>query len=258
MARLVRDNSRVKIVFIANPNNPTGTYCSVDEVRSFLEEVQGIRDGSVLVALDSAYLEYVTAKDLPDPMELQREFSNVLVMRTFSKIYGLAGLRAGYGISSPEIIATMEKVRKPFNMNALALAAAQAALADTGFVARSRKLNEQGRKFWYAALERLHIPYWPTQGNFVLVDTGRGLGKSGGEVFHECLRQGVIFRPVTNYGLSDALRISFGTMEENRIALRALESVVSAKGLERERPTLSPKKAAKRKPVVRRKQASRK
>ena len=233
MARLVRDNSRVKIAFVANPNNPTGTYCPVDEVRAFLREVRDVRDGSVLVALDSAYWEYVTAKDLPDPMELVREFPNVMVMRTFSKIYGLAGLRAGYGIASREIIATMEKVRKPFNMNSLALAAAHGALSDTAFVARSRRLNEQGRKFWHKELTRLGIPFWPTQGNFVLVDTGRGLGKPGGEVFQECLRQGVIFRPVTNYGLSDALRISFGTMEENRIAVRALERVVGARGVER-------------------------
>jgi histidinol-phosphate aminotransferase len=235
MARLVRDHDRVRIVFVANPNNPTGTYCPVDEVRAFLREVRSVRDGSVLVALDSAYWEYVTARDLPDPMELQREFPNVLVMRTFSKIYGLAGLRAGYGIASREIIATLEKVRKPFNLNSLALVAAQAALSDTAFVARSRKLNEQGRRYWEKELKRLGLPFWPSQGNFVLVDTGRGLGKSGGEVFQECLRHGVIFRPVTNYGLLHALRISFGTMEENRVAVRTLEKVVSAKGLERGR-----------------------
>jgi histidinol-phosphate aminotransferase len=246
MAKLVRDNARVKIVFVANPNNPTGTYCNIHEMRSFLREVQAVRDGSVLVALDSAYWEYVTAKDLPDPMELQREFPNVLVMRTFSKVYGLAGLRAGYGIASREIISTLEKVRKPFNMNSMALTAAQAALSDTAFVARSRKLNEQGKKFWYSALDRLGIPYWLTQGNFVLVDTAKGLGKSGGEVYQECLRQGVIFRPVTNYGLLGALRISFGTMEENRLALRALEKVASVavqKGIERKSV---PKKAAKK------------
>jgi histidinol-phosphate aminotransferase len=228
MARLARDDKRVKIVFVANPNNPTGTYCTVSEVREFLREVFAIRDGSVLVALDSAYWEYVTAHDLPDPMELAREFPNVLVMRTFSKVYGLAGLRVGYGIASREIIAMMEKVRKPFNLNALALCAAEAALDDSAFVARSRKLCDQGRKFWERELKRLGIPFWPSQGNFVLVDTGRGLGKSGGEVFQECLRQGVIFRPVANYGLLHALRISFGTLDENRIALKALEKVSSA------------------------------
>jgi histidinol-phosphate aminotransferase len=236
MAKLARDDKRVKIVFIANPNNPTGTYCRVNEMREFLREMQSVRDGSVLVALDSAYWEYVTAKDLPDPMELMREFPNVLVMRTFSKIYGLAGLRVGYGIASRDIIATLEKVRKPFNLNALALAAAQAALTDSAFVSRSRKLNDQGRKFWEKELKRLGLPFWPSQGNFVLVDTGRGLGKSGGEVFQECLRLGVIFRPVTNYGLLHALRISFGTTEENRLALKALEKVVSVKGMERTTP----------------------
>ena len=141
----------------------------------------------------------------------------------------------------------MEKVRKPFNMNAMALAAAHAALSDTAFVARSRKLNAEGKKFWEKELTRLGIPFWPSQGNFLLVDTERGFGKSGGEVFQECLRQGVIFRPVTNYGLLHALRISFGTAEENRIALRALENVVSAKGVDRKRP--APRKAAAKKPA---------
>lgn len=236
MAKLAREDKRVKIVFVANPNNPTGTYCPSTEMREFLREMQDVRDGSVLIALDSAYWEYVTAKDLPDPMELVREFPNVLVMRTFSKIYGLAGLRIGYGVASRDIVATMEKVRKPFNLNALALAAAHAALGDNAFVARSRKLNEQGKKFWERELKRLGLPFWPSQGNFVLVDTGRGLGKSGGEVFQECLRLGVIFRPVTNYGLLHALRISFGTEQENKLALKALEKVVSAKGVNRALP----------------------
>lgn len=246
MAHLARADERVKIVFIANPNNPTGTYCRTDELREFLRQMQNVRDGSVLVALDSAYWEYVTAKDLPDPMELMREFPNVLVMRTFSKIYGLAGLRIGYGAASRDIVATMEKVRKPFNLNALALVAAQAALGDTGFVSRSRKLNSLGRKFWERELKRLGLPFWPSQGNFVLVDTGRGFGKSGGEVFQECLRLGVIFRPVTNYGLLHALRISFGTVEENRMALKALERVVSAKGIERIPAAKAPGKSIKR------------
>lgn len=225
MVRLARENPRVRAVFVANPNNPTGTYNTVAEVRELLREVAAIRDGSVLVVLDSAYWEFVTARDLPDSLELQREYPNVVVLRTFSKIYGLAGLRVGYGVTSREVAAMMEKVRKPFNMNSVALAAAEAALSDRAFVERSRRVCRQGKKFWETALEKQRIPYWPSQGNFTLIDTERAFGKSGVAVFQECLRQGVIFRPVPNYGLPGALRISYGTLEENRIGLRALRGV---------------------------------
>lgn len=225
MAKLVRDNARVKLVFFANPNNPTGTYVSEREVREFLKDVQSVRDGSVLVVLDSAYWEYVTAKDLPDPMKLQAEFPNVVVMRTFSKIYGLAGVRAGYGVGLPDVVATLNRVRKPFNLNTMALTAALASLSDKAFVTRARKLNAQGMKFWEKELKKLGIPFWPSQGNFLLVDVGQGLGLTGPEVQELCLRQGVIFRPVSNYGLAHALRISIGKPEENRLAARALAQV---------------------------------
>jgi histidinol-phosphate aminotransferase len=230
IARLARDYDRVRLAFVANPNNPTGTHASGDELRSFLREMSRIRGGSVLVALDYAYWEYVTARDLPDPMALAREFPNVIVLRTFSKIHGLAGLRAGYGVAHPEVISMIEKVRQPFNLNSLALSAAEAALGDRAFVARARKLNQQGLKFWEATLTRLGIPYWPSQGNFILCDVSRGLGKRGGDVYLSCLKKGVIFRPVANYGLMNALRISMGTMEENRIAARALATELPGAG----------------------------
>jgi histidinol-phosphate aminotransferase len=230
MAELVRKNQRAKIVFIPNPNNPTGTYVDGAALRSFLKEVASIRDGSVLVVLDYAYWEYVSAKDLPEAFGLMRDFPNVVVLRTFSKVYGLAGLRVGFGAGSPEIISTLEKVRQPFNMNSMGLIGAQAALSDTAFVARSRKLNEQGKKFWEKELKRLSIPFWPTQGNFVLTDVGRGMGRPGAEVYQECLKLGVIFRPVANYGLLNALRISIGTDAENRLAAKALEAVQRRRG----------------------------
>jgi histidinol-phosphate aminotransferase len=222
MATRVRGNERVKMVFLANPNNPTGTYNTTVEVRAFLREMSGIRDGSVMVVLDYAYWEYVTAKDLPDPMVLMKEYPNMTVMRTFSKVYGLAGLRIGYGISAPEIISTMEKIRQPFNLNAPALAAAVEALKDQAFVRKSRKVNEDGMKFWAKSLEKMGIPYWPSQGNFLLIDASAGLGKRGADVYEACLRRGVIFRPVANYGLMHALRISIGTRAENETAVRAL------------------------------------
>ncbi len=228
MASIVRNNPRVKMVFLANPNNPTGTYNTTAEVRSFLKEMAKIRDGSVMVVLDYAYWEYVTAKDLPDPIQLMREYPNMTVLRTFSKIYGLAGLRVGYGIAPREIIQNVEKIRQPFNLNSPALAAAVESLRDVAFVRRARKVNEDGMRMWKKALEKMAIPYWPSQGNFLLIDTSAGLGKRGGDVYENCLRRGVIFRPVSNYGLMHALRISIGTRAENQIAIRALAEELPA------------------------------
>lgn len=224
--KLTRENPRVRMVFIANPNNPTGTYVTKAELESFLSSLAQIRGGSVLAVLDYAYWEYVTAHDLPEPLALQKQFPNVVVLRTFSKVYGLAGLRLGYGVAAPELIASMEKVRQPFNLNSLALVAGVAALGDRSFVERARKLNTQSRKFWEDSLKALKIPFWKSQGNFLLADVERGTGMMGFEVYEACLRKGVIFRPVTNYGLAHALRISFGTLEENRIALKALKAVL--------------------------------
>ena len=224
MARLSRDDRRVRLVFLANPNNPTGTYNTLAELRGFLRDLAPVRGGSVLVALDYAYWEYVTADDLPDPMRLLREFPNVVVLRTFSKVHGLAGLRVGYGVSRPAIIASLEKVRQTFNVNALALAAAEAALADRAFVERSVKANSEGMKVWERGLARLSIPYWKSQGNFLLIDARRGLGRSGVDVHRACLKRGVLYRPVAGYGLPDALRVSIGTRKENLLALKALEA----------------------------------
>ncbi len=222
IARLVRENSRARIVFIPNPNNPTGTYVTTAELQEFLKEISRIRNGSTLVALDYAYWEYVTAKDLPDPMELFRSFPNVVVLRTFSKIYGLAGLRVGYGVARPGIVAMMEKIRQPFNLNSMALAAAEAALSDRAFVTKSRRANSQGMKFWEKTRSGLGIPFWPSQGNFILIDAWAVYGRSGGELYQACLRRGAIFRPVANYGLPHALRISIGTEAENRFAAKVL------------------------------------
>jgi histidinol-phosphate aminotransferase len=183
----------------------------------------------VLVALDYAYWEYVTAADLPDPMALMREFGNVVVLRTFSKIYGLAGLRVGYAVSSPDIVSTLEKVRQPFNINSMALVAAEAALGDRVFIRRSRGANQQGMRFWEKGLTKIGIPFWKSQGNFILADVEKGLGMKGPEVYTACLKTGVILRPVANYGLANAIRISVGTSEENQVALTALGSLAKGK-----------------------------
>jgi histidinol-phosphate aminotransferase len=228
MVATVRANENVKIVFLANPNNPTGTYNTASEMHAFLKEMSKIRGGSVLIVLDYAYWEYVTAKDLPDPYLLMKEYPNTVVLRTFSKIHGLAGLRVGYGVAPREIIGTVEKVRQPFNLNSPALAGAVEALKDVAHQRRSKKANIEGMKTWTKALDRMGIPYWPSQGNFLLIDCTKGLGKRGGDVYETCLRRGVIFRPVSNYGLMHALRISIGTKTENAIAIRALAEELPA------------------------------
>jgi histidinol-phosphate aminotransferase len=152
----------------------------------------------------------------------------VVVLRTFSKIFGLAGFRVGYAVAHPSILAPLEKIRMPFNVSALSLVAAEAALDDKAFVARARKLNSSGMRFWQTGLKKLGIPYWPSQGNFLLIHTQEGLGLSGPEVFQACLRLGVILRPVANYGMPHALRVSVGTEKENRKALAAIATLVRA------------------------------
>jgi len=234
IAELVRKNERARIVFIANPNNPTGTYLKLPELKKLFKALSSIRGGSVLLVLDYAYWEYVTASDLPDPLSLLKEYPNSIVLRTFSKIYGLAGLRLGYGIASPEIISNMEKVRQPFNINSLALIGGEAALADRSFVKKAWKANQQGMKFWEKQLTRISVPFWESQGNFILADVQKGMGMTGPEVYQACLKKGVIFRPVSNYGLHHALRISIGTSEENEKAAEVL-SRCSEKALKRKK-----------------------
>ncbi len=215
---LARKNENVRIVFLANPNNPTGAYLTEAELKRLFYELSQIRGGSILLVLDYAYWEYVIAPDLPDPIAFLKDYPHLVVLRTFSKIYGLAGLRVGYGIASPDLIAFLEKVRQPFNVNSLGLIAAEAALSDRAFVKKSLQLNLKGMQFWEKQLKRMSIPFWKSQGNFILANVREGLGKTGAQVYQDSLRKGVIFRPVANYGLAHALRISLGTVEENKKA----------------------------------------
>jgi histidinol-phosphate aminotransferase len=221
MLDLIRKNPRVKIVALPNPNNPTGTYVTESELVPFLSEVEKIRNGSVHVILDYAYWDYVTAKDLPDPVVLYRKFSNVSVLKTFSKIYGLGGLRVGYGIMRPDLAKYVQKVRMPFNVSSIGLVGAQAALSDKAFIKKSVAVNKAGLKKMMKFFDSEKIPYLPSQGNFLLINTRQGFGMSGPEVFEACLRLGVIFRPVANYGMPDWLRVTIGTESQNRIAARA-------------------------------------
>ncbi|MCM0605429.1 MAG: histidinol-phosphate transaminase [Xanthomonadaceae bacterium] len=230
MLNAIKSHERVKFVFVPNPNNPTGTWVTKEELDHFMSEVAKVRGGSVIVVLDYAYWEYVTDPKIPEPNQYLKKYPNVVVLRTFSKVYGIAGLRVGYAIAHPDLLGPVQKVRQPFNVNAPALAAATEALKDRAFVKKSAMINRMGMKQWVKALGALKIPFLPSQGNFILVNVNKGMGMWGNEVFQECLKKGVILRPVTNYGLPEFLRISIGTPAENKTAIEALKSINASQG----------------------------
>ena len=211
MARAVRDDTRV--VFVANPNNPTGTFVSADALIAFIQSISP----NVLVVVDEAYTEYLPAAHKFDTTTWLKQFPNLIITRTLSKAYGLAGLRVGYAFAHPEVADLMNRVRQPFNVNSLALAAAAAALNDDTFLAKSAEVNRQGLLQLAAGFERLGLKYIPSYGNFICVDVG-----DGAAIFQFLLRQGVIVRPVAGYGMPRHLRISVGLTEQNTRCLDAL------------------------------------
>lgn len=225
IAQALRENSEIKIVYLANPNNPTGTAFMREEWQEFLRAIASMGRKDFVILYDAAYEEYAVSSDLPKPLDDLREVPQLIISRTFSKIYGLAGLRVGYGIGNPAYIAATQKVRQPFNVNSLAMVAAQAALKDRAFVEKSKKLNRQGLLTWTKKLKQLGIPYFSSFANFILIDVQSGLGLSGQETFLKLIRTGIITRPVNNYGLPGALRISVGSDVENRLALKELEKI---------------------------------
>ncbi|MEM7283513.1 MAG: histidinol-phosphate transaminase [Pseudomonadota bacterium] len=208
-----------KIVFIANPNNPTGTWVSGQALREFLEGVPG----DVLVVIDQAYVEYATAPDYVDVATWVKEFPNLVVTHTFSKIHGLAALRSGYSISRPDVADYLNRVRQPFNVNTLAQAASLAALDDEEHVERSRAVNAEGIAMLSELCDEMGLSYAPSMCNFLLVD----FGKPAQPVFDELLKLGVIVRPVDNYGLPNHLRISTGTLKQNQVLIEALRRILS-------------------------------
>lgn len=220
-ALLALINDRTRLVFIANPNNPTGTWLNTAELEAFLAAVPE----QVIVVVDEAYGEYVDAEaDCPNALRWLGRFPNLIVTRTFSKAYGLAGLRVGYAVSSPPVADLLNRVRQPFNVNSLALVAAVAALDDVGHLERSKALNRAGMQQLQEACRRLGLNWLPSVGNFLCVDVGR----PGREVFLELLKRGVIARPVDNYGLPQYLRITIGTEAENHRLIDALADVLRA------------------------------
>jgi histidinol-phosphate aminotransferase len=225
MLKLIEENPRVKMVALPNPNNPTGTYSPDQELIPFLEAVEKIRDGSVHVILDYAYWEYITAKDLSNPILFLKRFSNVSVLKTFSKIYGLGGLRVGYGVMRESLAKYVQKVRMPFNVSSIGLIGAEAALSDKAFVKRSIKVNKDGMKMVKKAYDKLGIRYLPSQGNFFLINAKEAFGLQGLEVFELCLRKGLILRPVANYGLPEWIRVTIGTDTQNKFMLKVLTEI---------------------------------
>ena len=209
---------RTRLVFIANPNNPTGTWVSRDELVAFLDAIPR----RVVVVLDEAYFEYVEEPSYPDGIALLARYPNLAVTRTFSKIHGLAGLRVGYAVTTAEIAEYLNRVRQPFNVNSVALAAAEAALEDEAHVERSRALNREGMRQLVEGLAALGLDHIPSVGNFVTFDVGR----PAGEVYEALLRRGVIVRPVANYGMPRHLRVTIGLPEENARFLAALREVI--------------------------------
>ncbi|MGQ9609242.1 MAG: histidinol-phosphate transaminase [bacterium] len=217
MADAITD--KTKVIFIANPNNPTGTMVTSEQVEQFMKRVPD----DVVVVFDEAYYEYVTRSDYPQTLKYIQDGRTVITLRTFSKIYGLAGLRVGYGITRPDIVEVLNKVRQPFNVSMVAQAAARASLKDKEHVAKSIKINSEGKEFLYKELEKMGLDYVPTEANFILIHVGR----SGTEVMSKMLKKGVIVRPVGGYELPNSIRVTIGTPQQNQKFISALKEVIS-------------------------------
>lgn len=217
MAAAITDNTRM--VFIANPNNPTGTFLTSKAIEAFLEKVPQ----HVIVVLDEAYYEYVPAHERAPSVEWIDRFPNLVVSRTFSKAYGLAGLRAGYAISHPSVADLMNRIRQPFNMNQLALTAALAALLDEKFLADSIEVNKEGMRQLTEFCDAKGLDYIPSHGNFLTIE----VGPEAGEYYQKLLEAGVIVRPVAGYELPNHLRVSIGLADENAAFCDALEQILT-------------------------------
>jgi len=218
MASQCDDDTR--IVFVANPNNPTGTYNTEKDLRAFLRAVPE----HVLVVLDEAYVEYCDAGDTIDGLKLRDERENLVLLRTFSKAYGMAGARVGYGVAPRYVVDLVNRIREPFNVNTLAQVGATDALGDAAFISKSVYMNRLVKRDLCDALDSLGIGYVPSQGNFILIDAPHG----GIRTYDALLHRGVIVRPLAPYGLNKHLRVSLGTVDENKRLIEALEYVYDA------------------------------
>lgn len=223
MARSFHDHAtqeKIRLIFIANPNNPTGTYVTDAEVKKFMASV-GNRD-DVLIVFDEAYFEFVRANDYPRALDLVKEFSNVVVLRTMSKVFGIAGLRIGALVARPDVVDLVNRVRNPFNVNTLAQVATAAAIDDSEYLQRVQQTNWQGLDYYYSALKNLGVDHWPSEANFILIDTHR----AANDIFEAMLKRGVIVRPVKIKDPATHIRLSVGLQRENEAAISALKDVL--------------------------------
>jgi len=209
-------SEKTKLIFIANPNNPTGTYLPINELEAFISQVSD----QTLIVLDEAYVEY--GEQDVDSISLLKDYPNLIITRTFSKAYGLAGLRVGYALSHPEVADILNRIRQPFNVNSLALAAAKVALADDDYISKTKQHNDAGMNQLVSGLAALGLTAIPSKGNFITVDVKR----NGEAIFSDLLLLGVIVRPVSNYGLPQHIRISIGLENENQRFLDALGQIL--------------------------------
>lgn len=209
---------RTRMIFIANPNNPTGTFLTASELYEFLQQVPA----NVLVVLDEAYYEYVDEAERAPSIQWIAEFPNLVVCRTFSKAYGLAGLRAGYAVTQADVADYMNRVRQPFNMNSLSLKAAEVALDDVEYLAESIRLNQLGMAQLVEFCESKGLPYIPSHGNFLTIEVGDNAAK----IYQQLLQAGVIVRPVAGYELPRHLRVSIGLKHENQAFIDAMSALL--------------------------------
>ncbi|MDF2514279.1 MAG: hisC1 [Herbinix sp.] len=214
---------RTKIVWLCNPNNPTGTIVTEQELRHFLMDLPS----NILLVLDEAYVDYVAETGYPNSIGLLREYDNVILLRTFSKAYGLASLRIGYGIANKQIINSLNKVRNPINTNALAQIAASASLEDQEFRAYVLENNKRGLELYYETLSELRLEYVPSNCNFILFN----VGVDSEELAREYLKRGIIIRAGKEFGLATWVRISIGTYEENELVLNILKDLIGRRGI---------------------------
>ncbi len=218
---LAQIDENTSIVWLCSPNNPTGEYIREDELIPFLDKVPD----DVLVVFDAAYYEYVAADDYPALIPLISRYKNVIILHTFSKIYGIASLRVGYGIADETIIRMLEPTREPFNVNSVAQRAAIEAISDQSFIEECKQRNREGLQAFYQFCEKHQLSYYPSQGNFILMDTGY----KGNEVFHYLLERGVIVRSGEALGFPTSIRVTVGSEEENTLVLKELEGFLQAR-----------------------------
>ncbi len=201
-------NPKTKMIFLCNPHNPTGTYISMEKITDFIKKVPK----NILIVIDEAYAEFSEASDFPGSVNLVNQNENVLILRTLSKFYGLAGLRIGYGLAQPELIKYMFRAKLPFNVSRLAQEGAIAALSDKAFEQKTFKNNAEGKKYLYSELEKRGVEYKKTEANFVFIN----LKKSADQFFMGMMKKGIIIRPLTSFGFPEAIRVSIGTKEQNK------------------------------------------